>query len=112
MRRTDLKRLVSEAAQRRLAGLRAQGYAALLALPAHHTEKIFGTEAVVSTYRDTIGGGRLHIVVRAVLPGWLGSAFIRADGFGIDPDGAAVPLARDVLKPFKSRRLSARRRDS
>lgn len=101
MRRADLKRLVSEAAQRRLAGLRAQDYAALMALPAHHSERIFGTKAVISTYRDTIGVGRLRIVVQAVLPGWLGSAFVRADGFAIDPDGTVVPLTRDVLRDFR-----------
>jgi len=101
MRRVDLKRLLTDASRRRLDALRAQNYAALLALPNQRSEAIHGTKAVVSTYRDALGKGRLRIVVRGVLPGWLGFAYVRVQGFTVDPEGNVVPLPKDALRDFR-----------
>jgi hypothetical protein len=100
MLRSDIKRLAFNAAQSRLAARRPQTYAALAALPARRSETVPRTKGVISTYRDEIGASRLRIVVQGVLRGWLGSAFICADGFTIEPDGAVVPLTEKALWDF------------
>jgi hypothetical protein len=97
MRRADLKTLVCDSVHRRLATLRIQGYPALASVPTQHSEAIAGTKAVVSTYREQLADGRLRIVVQGLLPGWLGSAFIRAAGFTVDPMGTVEPLSEEAL---------------
>jgi hypothetical protein len=100
MRRAELKQLVATTAEARLEFLRSQPYAQLAQLPSHGSDTIAGTKAVVATYRDDIGAGRLRIVVQAVLPGWLGSAFIRPYGFTVDPGGSIATLSEEALWDF------------
>jgi len=100
MRRADLKSLICTAAQARLATLRTQPYTRLAELPHHHGEGINGTKAQLSIYRDDIGSGRLRIVVQGIVPGWLGSSFIRAYGFTVDPDGSLASLGEEALWDF------------
>ena len=88
-------------AEARLDALRVKPYADLNQLSSHSTESIPDTKGVVATYRDEIGAGRIRIVVQGLLPGWLGSAFIWADGFTLDPDGAMTPLSEEALWDFK-----------
>ena len=101
VRRAELRRLVSTTAEARLEALRTRPYADLRQLPSHSTESIANTKGVVETYRDELGAGRLRIVVQGFLPGWLGSAFIWANGFTLDTDGSMAPLSEEALWDFK-----------
>jgi|SRR5579872_23208 len=100
MRRADLKRLMCTSAEARLAALRSQPYAQLVQLPPHRSETIGDTKALLAVWRDDIGAGRLRIVVQGVVPGWLGSAFVRPYGFTIEPDGSIAPLREEELWDF------------
>jgi hypothetical protein len=100
MRRAELKHLVSTTAQARLEALRTQPYAQLAQLPSHSTENLAGTKAVVATYRDDIGEGRVRIVVQGFLPGWLGSAYVCPYGFTVGPDGSVARLNEEALWDF------------
>jgi hypothetical protein len=100
MRRAGLKRLVSTAGQALLEALRAQPYAQLAQLPARTSEDISGGKAQLSIYRDELEAGRLRIVVQGIVPGWLGSAFVRAWGFTLEPSGSPTTLADEALWDF------------
>ena len=100
MRRADLKRLACTIAEARLEALRAQPYSQLAALPSRSSADANGANAQISTYRDDVGSGRLRIVVQAIVPGWLGSSFVRAWGFTVDPDGAVASLGEEALWDF------------
>ena len=100
MRRAEIKVLTRSSAEARLAELRLRSHQSLAQLPSCLTENIPGTKALLCTYRDDLGGGRLRVVVQGVVPGWLGSAFVRAYGFTAEPDGSLKALSEEALWDF------------
>ena len=100
MRRGEPKHLVCDLAEARLATLRGRSYLQLAELPAHQSEAVPSTKAIIATYRDDLGKGRRRIVVQGVVPGWFGSAFVRAWGFGLSMDGSLESLGERDLWDF------------
>jgi hypothetical protein len=97
LRKADRAR-IDDAVDDALTVLQKQKYATLVVLPTSRTRNLKGSKAFLTTYRDTLPGGQLRVVVRGEAPGLGGIyRYIRAGGFTVTPGGAVVMLSPEQL---------------
>ncbi len=89
----------------RLERLRSCPYSELVNLPPHetHTSTVGRRRVTITTYRDTLTGDRVRVVVQAFVKGpllGLGFRWVTAEGFTVSREGEIARLPNEQLYEF------------